>query len=123
MNTGTRLLPLAAAAAVVISGCAGVPKKEYEGGRFQQIFFGGKLTRQADFPTPEMCAAGMRGASLKQDVLMRCAVESKHKDLPYVGRVVNAAWGLDIPVHFNAREGCTEETKEHANGNVQFTCP
>lgn len=108
--------------AFTLAGCEGAPKKVYEGGTYQQLFLGGQVIRQADFPTPEMCSAGLRGARLRQDTLLSCSTSSLKAELPYTGRVVNAGWGLDAPIHYRVREACLGEAAS-VGADIVITCP
>lgn len=108
--------------AFTLAGCEGAPKKAFEGGTYQQLFLGGKVIRQTDFPSAEMCSAGLRGATPGRDMLMSCSPSSLKAELPYSGRVVNAGWGLDAPIHFRVREACVREAAS-VGTDVVITCP
>ena len=123
MHTKLSIGLTTAAALVILAGCTGVGQKNYEGGAYQQFFFGGKLVRQADFPTPAMCGAGMRRVTaLPPDTAMTCAKDSRQIELPYTGRVENASWGLDATIHYRAREACLREANDVPK-DVKITCP
>lgn len=100
----THVLSISAGLVLFLSGCAGVGDKGYEGGVYQQHFFGGVLIRQADFPNSQVCAAGLRAAKPSADNALVCSRTSQQGALPYTGRAVNASWALDIPVHYRAKE-------------------
>ena len=114
---------VAARLLLALVGCSGVGQKTYDGGAYQQIFFGGQVVRQADFPTPAMCSAGMRTSRTPpQDVVLKCTTNSLSAELPYTGRVVNAGWGLDAPIHYRAKEACLVEAAG-VPAEVKIHCP
>lgn len=122
MNTHLFFRLATCSVALFLGACTGVGQKNYEGGPFQQSFFGGKVVRQADFPTAEMCAAGLRYATPGPDSVMTCSKTSLRTELPYTGRVVNSGWGLDGAIHFRVREACSRESAS-VPADVKITCP
>lgn len=111
-----------AAAVLVLSGCTGVGQKNFDGGVYQQHFFGGVLIRQADFPNAQLCAAGMRAAKPDPDNTLACSKTSQQGALPYSGRAINASWALDMPIHYRAKEACLREAK-FQDSDVKIVCP